>query len=164
VPESLLVKAFRYNRWANLLLLDACARLTDEQLGLGAAGTYGSIRDTWLHLLGAEQRYIRRLTGSEPRITTEMPFPGVSALKHEAGHSGDRLIELAATVTADEQIDPDRLKNYAALPAWVVLLQALHHGNDHRTHICTILGAHELGYEDMDVWAYGRSLDAAVPC
>ena len=36
----------------------------------------------------------------------------------------------------------------------LLLAQALHHGTDHRTHICTVLSAN--GYEtpDLDVWSY----------
>ena len=42
----------------------------------------------------------------------------------------------------------------------VLLLQAIQHGNDHRTHVCSTLGA--LGEEvpDLDGWTYwdeGRS-------
>jgi uncharacterized damage-inducible protein DinB len=163
VAESLLIKAFRYNRWANLHLLDVCAGLPEHQLRLTADGTYGSIAATFQHLLGAEQRYIRRLVGIEPRVSEKDPFPGIATLTNEAEQSGDRLIELAATVTSEDAIDdPQRLTPYSHLDAWVVLIQALHHGNDHRTHICTILGTHAIDYGDMDVWAYGRSLGAAA--
>src|SRR5579859_3546722 len=158
---QLLVDAFRYSRWANLQLLEDCTDLSPEQLGLSAAGTYGTIADTFMHLLGAEQRYIRRLTGSEPGITENDEFPGIRRLLDEAKTSGARLIELAGSVGAEELIMPERLKPYSRLEAGVVLLQALHHGNDHRTHVCTILGAHGIGYRDMDVWAYGRATGAA---
>ena len=43
------------------------------------------------------------------------------------------------------------------LHSGVVVIQALHHGNDHRTHICTILGHNGLDYGDMDVWAFGEA-------
>jgi uncharacterized damage-inducible protein DinB len=35
-----------------------------------------------------------------------------------------------------------------------MVVQALHHGNDHRTQICTVLSTN--GYEspDLDVWTY----------
>jgi hypothetical protein len=39
----------------------------------------------------------------------------------------------------------------------------MHHGNDHRTHVCTILGAHDISYGDMDVWAYGEATGALLP-
>ncbi len=43
-----------------------------------------------------------------------------------------------------------------AVPAGVFIAQALHHANEHRAHICTILGA--LGHEPPDVSAWGYAL------
>lgn len=158
---TLLAEAFRYNRWANLQLLADCRGLSAEQLQITASGTYGTIADTFMHMLSAEQRYVRRLSGVEPRITEQDPFPGIDALMREAEMSGRQLIELADRVSSADEIDPGRLKQYSKLAAGVVLLQAMHHGNDHRTHVCTILGAHALEYRDMDVWAYGLATGAA---
>ena len=59
--DELWIEAFRYNRWANLHLLDVCAKLSEDQLHLTAPGTYGTVDATFLHLLAAEQRYLRRL-------------------------------------------------------------------------------------------------------
>ena len=40
-------------------------------------------------------------------------------------------------------------------PAESLLLnQALHHGNDHRTQVCSTLGALGLEVPDIDVWTY----------
>ena len=156
------VEAFRYNKWANLRVLGVCAGLTAEQLGWSSPGTYGSLADTLLHLFGAEQRYVRRLTGAEPRISERDEFPGVSALRAFAEQSGDELIRLGGQVQADEKLDTDYGDEHYLMDAGVVLLQALHHGNDHRTHICTILGQHEIGVGEMDVWAYGRATGAMV--
>jgi hypothetical protein len=75
----------------------------------------------------------------------------------------DRLIEIARTVAPDETIDEERDGRVMRLHLGVVLVQAMHHGNDHRTHICTILGAHDIPYGDMDVWAYGESIGGIVP-
>ncbi len=159
-----LVEAFRYNKWANLHLLAVCADLSSEQLELSVPGTYGSIAKTFHHMLGAEQRYIRRLTGIEPRISEKEGFPGIAALTSEAGASGDRLIELASAVEPSEQIASELRTPYAKLPAGIVLVQALHHGNDHRTHICTILGSHAIEAGDMDVWAYGLATGESERC
>jgi len=38
---------FKYNLWANLRLLDACAHLSDAQLDATTRGTFGSVRETW---------------------------------------------------------------------------------------------------------------------
>src|SRR5207302_8953903 len=70
-----LIEAFRYHKWANLHLLDVCARLSDEQLQLTTPGTYGTIAATLQHLLAGEQRYLRPMAGHEPEIQGEEKFP-----------------------------------------------------------------------------------------
>ena len=149
--NDVLLQAFRYNRWANLHILDICSTLDERQLQLTAPGTYGTIAATLQHLLAAEQRYVRRLTGSEPRLSEEEAFPGVAGLTEHARRSGDDLIESAGVdpngSTEDGQM---RVKH------WVVINQAIHHGNDHRTQICTILGQNGVSCGEMDVWAFGE--------
>ena len=161
--EPLLVEAFRYNKWANLHLLDVCVRLTDEQLQMTAPGTYGTIASTFFHLLAAEQRYLKRLGEGEPQINErDGAFPGMAALREHAVRSGDKLIEIAPRITPDEKQEAKFQDGRFMLHLGVVVIQALHHGNDHRTHICTILGHHGIPYGDMDVWAYGEATEALV--
>jgi uncharacterized damage-inducible protein DinB len=158
----LLIEAFRYNRWANLHLLDVCARLSEEQLQLTTPGTYGTIAATLQHLLGAEQRYLRRMIGHEPEIHENDPFPGIARMRTIAERSGDLLIDAAGRITGDDVVETEYGGGRFRLSLGVVLIQAMHHGNDHRTHVCTILGAHGLEYGDMDVWAYGEATGGMV--
>ena len=160
--DELWIEAFRYNRWANLHLLDVCAKLSDDQLQLTAPGTYGTIAATFLHLLAAEQRYLRRLAGTKPEISEREPAPAptMTVLREHAARSGDQLIEAARRITPEDTIDEERDGRLTRLHLGVVIIQALHHGNDHRTHVCTILGQHDIAYGDMDVWAYGTSIGA----
>ncbi|HKC19037.1 MAG TPA: DinB family protein [Candidatus Dormibacteraeota bacterium] len=161
MASDILLQAARYNRWANLRLLDVCSALSAEQLGLASPGTYGSIAATWQHLLGAEQRYLRRLVGYEPRLTEDDAFPGIAELKEHAQRSGDALVDAVG------RFDPDGTSNSrddSAPKHWLVMNQAIHHGNDHRTHICTILGQNGISYGDLDVWAFGEAHDGYVKC
>lgn len=158
---EVLLQAVRYNRWANLHLLEVCGSLSDRQLQLTSAGTYGSIQATWLHLLAAEQRYLRRLVGFQPQLSEEDDFPGIPALMEHARRSGDALLGAVG------QVDPDgtsTARDGMAPRHWLVMTQALHHGNDHRTHICTILGQNDIAYGDMDVWTFGLDHDGYVSC
>lgn len=158
--DELWIEAFRYNKWANLHLLDVCAKLTDEQLERTAPGTYGTIASTFHHLVGAEQRYLRRLDGGKPSTNERDGFPGIARLRELAVDSGDRLIKAASKITPDDTIEEKNDDRMVRLHLGVVIIQALHHGNDHRTHICTILGYHDIPYGDMDVWAYGDATGA----
>ncbi|HXB05185.1 MAG TPA: DinB family protein [Candidatus Acidoferrum sp.] len=161
--DQLLIEAFRYNKWANLHLLDVCAKLSDDQLQLTAPGTYGTISSTLLHLVAAEQRYLRRLAGTKPEINErDQSAPTLAQLREHAARSGDQLIEVAGRITAEDTIEEEREGQLMKLHLWVVVVQAIHHGNDHRTHICTILGAHDIPYGEMDVWAYGQATGAII--
>ncbi len=154
---DVLLEAFRYNRWANMHVLDVCSSLTDDQLQLSSPGTYGTIAATLQHLLAAEQRYVRRLTGIEARLSEKDAFPGIAALKEHAGRSGDDLLVAATRVDPDSTTEARRDDGQTLrVKNWVVLTQAIHHGNDHRTQVCTILGRNGISAGDMDVWSYGE--------
>ena len=161
MPSDVLLEALRYNRWANLRLLDVCSKMSDEQLGLESPGTYGSIASTFVHLLAAEQRYLKRLVGFEPQLAEQHGFPGVAVLKGHAERSGDELIAAVGS------FDPDattQSRDGRAVKNWLVMVQAIHHGNDHRTHICTILGQNGISYGGLDVWAFGDENGGYVKC
>src|SRR5215472_6939293 len=70
---------FKQNLWANLLLLDACTNLRNEQLDATTGGTYGSIRVTLMHLFAADERYAYLLTDQrpEPALSEHDPFVGL---------------------------------------------------------------------------------------
>ena len=162
--DNLWIEAFQYHKWANLYLLDACADLNEEQLEWTAPGTYGTIASTFHHLIGAEQGYLRRLDGGEQTLRRGDQFPGIARLRELATTSGDRLIAAARKVTPDDVVETTFDDGFEAkLPLGIVIIQALHHGNDHRTHICTILGHHGVEYGEMDVWAYGDTTGLIVP-
>ena len=158
--------ALLYNKWANLVVLDHCGTLSQEQLELSAPGTYGTIVDTLMHLLGAEQRYLRRLTGAQPTLSEKDQFPGIAKLREHAVESGDALLAAAAKLTPDDTTEAryDELGKVVKLRQSLIVVQAIHHGNDHRTHIGTILGQNDISYGDLDVWAFGESNDGYVKC
>ena len=74
---------YKHNLWANLHLLDACAQLSDEQLDATMVGTFGSIRETLMHLLSSEEGYARHVTGKipNPPLKEFTTFPGFDELQ-----------------------------------------------------------------------------------
>src|SRR2546423_13700753 len=92
-----LADFFKQNFWANLRLLDACTNLSDEQLDATTRGTYGSVRETLMHLFAAEGRYVYLLTGqsSEPALSEGDPFAGFDELRQRARKTGEALIAIA---------------------------------------------------------------------
>ncbi len=145
---------FRYNLWANLRLLDACAALSDAQLDAIMTGTFGSIRETLMHIFGAEEGYARSLTGDAPtpmlrELTT---FPGFDELRRRAERSGKLLI----TFTEEGKLGRTLYLDGGTYEAQdiIVVIQAIDHGIDHRSQIATLLSLQGIEPPDLDAWAY----------
>src|SRR5260221_10381885 len=116
---------FQYNLWANLRLLDACERLSDAQLDATMTGTFGSVRETLMHLFASEEGYVRSFTGTTPtpplkELTT---FVGFDELRRRAERSGKELITIAEQGELSQILHLDG-GSYEA-PAIVVLIQAV---------------------------------------
>jgi uncharacterized damage-inducible protein DinB len=141
-------------------LLDVCAKLSDEQLQLSSPGTMGTIAATLTHLVAAEQRYLWRFDAEEPQLREKDGFPGIAVLRQHAVRSGDEFIERVGRLQGGTAGMAKLREGEREAPLAMILVQALHHGNDHRTHVCTILGQHDISYGDMDVWAYGEAIGA----
>ncbi len=149
---------FKYNLWANLRLLEACVQLTDAQLDATIVGTFGSVRETLMHLFSAEESYVRHFTGTSPipRLKELSTFPGFDVLRQRAEMSGKELITIA------EQRDLNQIfylddGTYEA-PAIVVLIQAVNHAIDHRSQIATLLSQQDIEPPNLDGWAYNDAM------
>src|SRR5512132_2320403 len=149
-----LAALFEHNRWANEQLLEACRGLTDEQLATEVHGTYGALGATLAHIASGDAFYVLLLTGWRPATAWQQddPFPGVEPLLEVVRETGTRLLAAAQSIPADRPIerDPGEL-----IPASVILVQAINHGNEHRAHATTILT--QLGIEppQLDGWHFG---------
>lgn len=151
---SVLTALFAHNAWANLKLLSFCEGLSDEQLDAMAIGGFGSIRDTLVHIVGGEVSYVERVNGKLPAQTfSRDQFPGFEILKDAVRWAGDEMLQLALSARADtivRQRPPMRIQYKLAS----LMVQAITHSTEHRTHIAVIIT--QLGMEppDMSVWNY----------
>jgi uncharacterized damage-inducible protein DinB len=151
---------FTYNLWANLRLLDACAHLSDAQLDATTSGTFGSVRETLMHLFAAEEGYARHwhFTGASPtpRLKELTTFPGFDELRRRAERSGKELIAVAEQGELNQILYLDE-GTYEA-PIIVVLIQAINHGIDHRSQIATLLSQQDIELPDLDGWSYNDAM------
>ena len=149
--------AFAHHVWATLRLVDACLELSAQQLETAVPGTYGSILDTQRHLIGADSSYLFVASGERTPVIDEdhMDLPELRAAMEGHGAAWSRVLA--------QGIDPDAVLvrhrddgSEAHAPMGIRLAQALHHGTDHRSQICTALTT--LGVEPpfIDVWDFGE--------
>lgn len=146
---------FRHHAWATLRLIDHCDDLPSERLQESVPGTYGSVIATLIHLVAADQRYLRRMDGAEAQPLVQEGQPATLAELRDAMQTQairwealvDRAPELDVTLPRREEPDIPRAED-------LLFLQAIHHGNDHRTQVCVVLGATGLEAPDLDGWHY----------
>ncbi|MGZ8571742.1 MAG: DinB family protein [Actinomycetota bacterium] len=157
MSRTMLEDAFAHHVWATLRLMDVCLALTPEQVETAAPGTYGSILDTMRHLVGADSSYLFVTSGGRtpPIDEDHMEFPELRAEMERHG-------PVWSTLVAGD-LDPDAVLvrhrdggSETHAPMSIRLAQALHHGTDHRSQVCTALTT--LGVEPpfIDVWDFGE--------
>jgi len=148
----LMRRFFSHHLWATERLLEHCRALSPEQLELTAPGTYGSVIDTLDHLVSADRSYLSGLSGGgrTPPLNAGGPGP---LLEHVSRQREGWFAYLDSEPDFEAMVD----RSTGAYPAWVLVLQAIHHGNDHRTHAGTALLRHGLGPEEIDVWGYAMA-------
>ncbi len=153
--EGFAAVLFRHNAWANLKLLNACEGLSEEQLAANVPGTYGTIRDTLLHIVGAEVSYIRRVNGRLPGNPPKRgEFPGFEALKQAAAWCEQEYLQMAPNVRPADMVRETWEGKTAQYTLTALLTQAINHSTEHRAQIATILTQQGIEPPDMSGWAY----------
>lgn len=167
MTRSVLSDAFGHHVWATEQLLDACAALAPEQLQTTVPGTYGSIIDTLRHLVAADRNFVRRFPGGAdlPAVEEDATLADLRAVTSADGRVWAALLATDIDPDADTVSRNDELEFHN--PVGVRLAQALHHGTDHRSQVCTALTSLGITPPDIDVWAFahanGRSRAVPLP-
>ena len=156
MTTSALLNLFEHNLWANLRLFDRCATLDQQQLATTDPGAFGSIQATLAHIVSAERSYVWRLQ-SQPatwqRIDTQALT--VTQLRPLIAESGQQLLDLAAIADTLAPVErKDESGEVWVIPAPFILTQAIHHANEHRTNITTILATLGIIDSDLSGWDF----------
>ncbi|HTW05904.1 MAG TPA: DinB family protein [Acidimicrobiales bacterium] len=154
MTRSVLSDAFDHHVWATLRIIDAAGALSPEQLdALPVPGVYGPVIETLRHLVVSDRSYLVALTEGEVPAASGDAL-GLPELRELMVANGRAWTALVQGVIDPEAVvvrhRPDRSEVHA--PAGIRLAQALHHGTDHRSQICTILSALAIEPPDVGVW------------
>ena len=135
---------YDYGCWANRRLFGVIAQLTPEQFAQPVAGSYGSIRNTMVHVLSAEAGWLDRCGGPKrgPRLNPA-DFPTVESVLQAWTRVEAQMHEFLAALK-DE--DLARNAEYAtdqsgklSMPLGELLQHAANHGAHHRGQVALLL-------------------------
>lgn len=154
-PEPTLVELFLYNHWANQELMAICMGLPEELITASNPGSYGSIRETFGHILKAETSFLKRIHGGfpEPAFQWQDPpgLPQMAAYETTVHHALlDTLQNVPITQNVHEEGDGWTFDYQARL----IFMSVVYHGIAHRTDITTALNNQGVSLPELDVWGY----------
>jgi uncharacterized damage-inducible protein DinB len=154
-----LAEVFRYNKWANLALLEACRGLTPDLLNARPAAVSGPVRELLTHLVGSQQTFVLRTQGRqhEGELTRHSPWPGIEPLIQIATRSRDGLITIAEALEEDVDVELPFAGKVYRFPKSFFLVHALAHGVEHRTEVKFALAQLGVHTPDLDGWVYAAA-------
>ena len=140
---------FDYSYWANEKLFEVISQLTPEQFTQPVAGSYGSIRNSLVHMMSTEWGWLDRSGGKPrgPRLSAT-DFPTFASVTEQWQRIEGHVRDFLGTVR-DE--DLDRVVEFAfgdgpkqALSVAQMMHHAAVHNVHHREQIALLLRS--LGY------------------
>ena len=144
-----LKRRYDYSYWANAKLFAVIATLTPDQFTQNVAGTYGSIRNTLVHMMSAEWGWIDRCGGPArgPALKAD-DYPTFDAVTEQWAIVEGYAREFLGTLNDD---DLTRIVEFnlgvtgqRAMPVGELLQHGSTHGVHHRGQIALLLRV--LGY------------------
>jgi uncharacterized damage-inducible protein DinB len=142
--RSELQKLYDYNAWSNRLTLDSLDAITAEELTAPMSGSFASIRDTLLHIIGAESIWSGRCVGDRKRgLFPAADFPDVAAFRARWPQLDDEIDGFLAGADEARLAEPitytNRHGNTYTYATRDILINNVNHSSYHRGQIVTLL-------------------------
>jgi uncharacterized damage-inducible protein DinB len=148
-------RSYDYGYWANRKLFQVMEQMAPDQFTQAVAGSYGSIRNTMVHVMSAEWGWIERCGGPArgPQLTAD-DYPTVAALA-DAWRKVEGIVRAFLDTLRDE--DLDRLVEFTLprgfgtriMPIGELLQHAANHAVHHRGQVVLLIRL--LGYTPGNV-------------
>jgi len=132
---------YDYNTWANRKTLDSLEPVSAEAFVAPMGGSFASIRDTVVHIIGAEWIWWQRCIGERPKgLLDPAQFPDVAACRARWKEIDNGYSSLVNGADLDENITYiNRHGNQYTYSIGKILLHNVNHSSYHRGQIVTLL-------------------------
>jgi uncharacterized damage-inducible protein DinB len=129
-----LERLFDYNYWANRRLFDVVSQLTPDDFTRSIAGSYGSIRNTLVHVMSAEWGWLDRCGGPPrgPKLNADN-FPTVESVL-ELWSSVESNMRAFLAMLSDADLARDIEFSLGGPSKTMALGDLLHHAAIHGVH------------------------------
>jgi len=153
--EPTMIEFFHYNHWANQELMRICINLSNEIITASIPGSYGSIRDTFTHILKAEISFLKRIHGTYPELDFKWEEnPSLSQMMAYEITLHETLLDTLQRVPATQNVHEESDGWTFDYQARLIFMSVVYHGIAHRTDITTVLNNKGINLPELDVWGY----------
>ena len=150
---------YAYDRWANGRLLDAAAHVAAEQFTRDLGGSFRSIRDTFLHIIGGEWiwlEYWKRMPVSEEMVSQLLAqrsvelkpelFANAAAVKAKWTEIEGRQIAFVDSLTEEQLLQAIEFRG-TRVQIWHLMQHLVNHSTYHRGQVTLMM--RQLGAEPV---------------
>lgn len=142
--KSQIIELYSYDNWANNRLLNAVGQLENEEFVQDLSSSYRSIRDTMVHIIGAEELWLSRWMGEQGRtLLNSDDFPTYTPLTDRWDDFKKQIDPFLVSLTESDLMEEISYKNLKGIPysleLWKQMLHVTNHSSYHRGQVVTML-------------------------
>ena len=135
-----LLALYQYNAYANHLVLDGLAQLSEDEFTRAPSPSHASIRGLVLHLLECEAWFLALCQG---RTLQELSLPTLDDLRRFQRELEQEQLALIPTLAESDlarDLEVQFGQHLLHFPVWQLLVQAFVHSTHHRAELSILLG------------------------
>ena len=145
---------YRFSAWATARILDHAARLRADELAKPSGASFGTVRETLVHIMAAQLIWLSRWQGTSPTsLLDAREFPDVASIRARwRGIEADTQRFVAGVTDADlaKVVEYRNTRGERwAYPLWQQLVHQVNHATQHRGEVAAALT--ELGHSPGDL-------------
>lgn len=153
--EPTMLEFFQYNHWANQELMGICQTLSAEIIAAENPGSYGSIHDTFAHILKAEMSFLKRIHGTYPEPGFQWhEHPSLAHMMAYETTLHEALVDTLQNIPATQNVHEEGEGWTFDYQTRLIFMSVVYHGIAHRTDITTALNNKGVQLPELDVWGY----------
>ena len=153
-----------YNYWANARILQAAARISPEQYTAPFPVSFGSLRGTLVHIIGAEIVWRLRIQGdlTPYHMVSENELPTLAPLEERWSTEEKAMCAFLSSLDEEGAERMIQYKNSRGVAMetvlWQILAHVCNHGTQFRAEAAVILTQLGQSPGDLDLIYFVRSL------
>lgn len=154
-----IAELYNYNGWANKKLISSIKEIETEELLKDLSSSFSSIRDTMVHILGAEELWLSRWLGEQGRtLLNPNDFPNHLAISERWDSFNNQIDDFLVSLKEEDLMREISYKNLEgvaySLELWKQMLHVTNHSSFHRGQVVTMLRQLKIQPPSLDLVYY----------